>query len=325
MLNPWRLRPPHAPTKKSVGRCPCAWLTTGFFLLLGGSLAAAERPPRAEPPRFSDADQAPFFADAFAELVGPRPAYGLSEATDTTTSTNVSAPQTVWSQRIDEITLETEIKRLAARVAQATRSGAAFKGGESRQAADALAQVALAMGVIARHDGRPRWRDEAPRLAPHFAASARLADAATDGGYQAAQAAAEELAALVRGERPALAAADETATNWGALAPRSSLMRRMKRADEEFLPTALADRRAFRRGAEDVRHEAQVLAMLATAIVAPGADDADDPGYQAYARQMGTAAERLADAAEQEDLPAATQAAADLRRSCTDCHADYRG
>ncbi|MEO1496031.1 MAG: cytochrome c [Planctomycetota bacterium] len=285
--------------------------------------ASAERPPRAPAPELTDEDRVAFFDNAFDALVGEQPDYGAQQATELATG-DTDAAAGGWADWIDAEALETEIKRLARQAQDATRSVAAFKGGESTRAADALGQVAIAFAVTTRHDGSPRWRDEAAQLAPHFARAAAAADAGSDGGYRLGKAASEDLAALVRGERPDVGQpADDV--EWGAYASRSSLMRRMTLADEQRLPEWTADRRTFRRKAEDARHEAQVLAMLAEAILAPGADDADDPGYQAYSRQLRAAAERLRSAAEDEDQPAAAAAAAAIRQSCLDCHSDYRG
>lgn len=301
----------------------CSRIIVLLTLLVAPSVGAAEKPPRAQPPEFSEEDRAAFFDNAFDVLVGPRPNYGAESEATATDSTG--GPVTAaWSQWVDEDTLEIEIKRLARQAEDATRSAAAFKGGESRRAADALGQAAMAFAVIAQHDGAPRWRDEADRLAPHFGRAAAAAESKTDGGYRLAQAAAEDLTALVRGARPDVDDAD-TSVEWGALASRSSLMRRMETADEGRLPEWTVDRRTFRRNVDEVRHEAQVLALLAEAIVAPGADDADDPGYAAYARQLRDAAVRLRAAAEDTDQPAAAEAAGAIRQSCLDCHSDYRG
>ena len=102
-------------------------------------------------------------------------------------------------------------------------------------------------------------------------------------------------------------------------------MRRMAEAHETRLPDLLVDRRTLRRNAEDVRHEAQVLALLAQAVQSPGAADADSEDYQEFARALREAAGELSGAAEANDLDAANGAMQAIGRSCAECHENYRG
>lgn len=293
-----------------------------LVVAIASSVAAAE-PPRARPPEFTDEDRAAFFPDAFAALVGekPKPAtVGLAAEPRFEAPTDA----VLWEKLIAADVLETEIKRQATRLATATRSKPAFKAGGFRDAADSLSLVAAMFAIAADHGGEPRWRDAAASLRDRFGKAGRAADDATDDAHTAAASASADMADLIRGARPDAPVAGAV-VDWSAVVTRSTVMRRMGAAEEERLTDWLASERSLRRNAEDARHEAQVLAALAEALVRPGADDADDPDYGAYARRLRDASVQLSAAAEEEDHAAAAAAMIEVSRSCVDCHADYRG
>lgn len=283
-------------------------------------VATAES-PRPGPPEFTEEDRAAFFDDAFKVLVGPRPDYGAAEAAAENAAPTVPDESGGrWSDIVSADTLETEIKRQARDLADATRSAAAFKAGGFREAGDALTLVALTFAVIAEHDDEPRWRDDARRLRDLFS----IEIDAAEGSFRSAKARGADLEDLVRGGRPATPDAAEP-HDWGRLVDRGVTMRRMAAAHEERLRSWAADRREFRRNDEGVRHEAEVLALMAEAIARPGAPDADGEDYRGYAAELRRAAAELAAAAEAGDYDAARAALPLVDRSCSDCHADYRG
>lgn len=296
-------------------------------LLLAGTTLAAE-PPRARPPEFTDADRAPFFDNAFDTLVGERPVGGKRDKAAgpgrPETPGVPGASSSEWADLIAGDVLESEIKRQASALAKTTRSASAYKAGGYRDAVDALGVIATMFGVVVEHTGEPRWRDEAAALRDLFGGSVDAADGATDKAHGVAADRAADLTDLVRGGRPDMPEPAEE-VDWGLLASRSTLMRRMGAAEEERLRGWLGSERAFRRDVEEVRHEAQVLAALADAIVRPEADEHDDPDYAAFARQLRDASAELARAAEDEEYEAAAAAMTAVSRSCVDCHADYRG
>lgn len=312
------------------------------FLLLALPLMAAKpnrssssKPAsRAAPPDFTEEEKAIFPEDAFAELVGERPAWvdPSQRATQSLAGNRSGEPKSGasngrWSDWLDEETLESEIKRQTRILQDALSSAARFKSGKYRQAKDALGMISVLMAINSKHDGVPRWQDLATKLREHFATGDdSLGDSlkADDASYQLATTRSEELAELIRGGRPSIDAKPKE-TDWSRFATRGNVMRRMELADKERLSLWVVDRRTWRRNAESARHEAQVLAALAEAIMQPTAYDGDDEDYQAYARALRDAATNLALAAEEEDQPAAQEAYNQAMQSCVECHADYRG
>ena len=82
--------------------------------------------------------------------------------------------------------------------------------------------------------------------------------------------------------------------------------------------------RSFRKHAEEILHEAELVAAIATAIHQEGFDLADDEGYAGYCQQLQQAASSVADAARRNDAPGGRQAAGKMAQACDDCHGDYR-
>lgn len=295
--------------------------------------SAGKSPPRAAPPNFTDEEKAKFPEDAFLELIGERPVWVdprqiASQNLASNPSADASkASNAQWSDWIDEETLESEVKRQAKILADSISSAARFKSGKYRQAKDALGMISVSMAINGEHDGVPRWQNLAVKLREQFATGEEsLGDSlkADDVSFETTSSRSEDLAELIRGGRPNIKA-EPKETDWSRFASRGTVMRRMEQADEERLALWTIDRRTWRRNAEAGRHEAQVLAALAEAIMQPTAYDGDDEDYQAYARALRDAATAIATAAEEEDQPAAQAAYKKAMQSCMDCHADYRG
>lgn len=298
-----------------------------FLLLMLTVGAAAYAEQRAKPPTFSEAERALFPTDARELLVGERPDFGAMKPTVAAAGAveeESAGGDYQWSLLISAATVENEIKRQANKVAGLTQSATAFKGGGYRKCREAFSVLAVMFAVAAEHDGEPRWRDSAAGLAPLFARAGANCKVGTDGSYREAAARSQDLADLVRGGRPDAPAVPPD-QSWGDLADRAPLMRRMEAAQQEKLSPRLASEREFTGDAEEVTHEAQVLAALAEVITRDGFVDADDPDYAAYARSLRDASADLSRAAENENYESGRSALGRASQSCSECHDLYRG
>lgn len=308
--------------------------TRGFCVVLvvlasWQNLTARERSPelRAKPPTFSKEEKLVFPENAFLELQGERPqrvdprkTKSEQQSNKSSTPRNDSGP---WSDWVEADILETEIKRQLQQLSKALQSPARFKSGSYRSAEDAMGIISLMFAVTVEHDEAPRWQDIADRLREVYATGDDSLDA-DDASFKRASRGKEDLSDLIRGGRPTLDASKQE-IDWSRYASRGAVMRRMKVAQEDRLASWAIDRRELSDNLEEVRHESQMLALLAEALVQPEAYDGDDEDYQAYARELRDAANELAIAAEQEDQPAAERAFNQAQKSCLGCHADYRG
>jgi hypothetical protein len=87
----------------------------------------------------------------------------------------------------------------------------------------------------------------------------------------------------------------------------------------------LANEREFKQHADDARHEAQIMAVIADVISREGFEYADDEEYAKLVREMRQAAVDIAAGVELDNLDAAQKAINQATRSCADCHELYRG
>lgn len=277
--------------------------------------------PLAPPPNFASDIEGVFFADALQEL-GPR--VEVAAPTPAATYPTTAQAGAVWAELVSAETLEDEIKSLVLQVGQQVKSPATFRAAGHEQARGDLALLAALFGVIGEYDGDVRWRESAPTLSTRFARTARNCKTVSDGAYRDAQARARELGELVRAGKVDVEP-EADAEDWQAAADRAALMERFELALEKRLPAIVASKAELSRGKARVRHEAEIVALLARAIQSPGYEFADDQGYLKYARGLEQAALQLKEAADQADLTSAQSAIQAMTKNCESCHADFRG
>lgn len=313
------------------------WLA---LMLLACSAASAQdrrapaRKPRttaprqfAPPPTFRPEELELFFPDAVAK-VGPRPTKRTSSLVappiGAETSPMAATPDRNATDNavtaISAETLESEIKAAAGILSAAVKSPAEFRARTCRDARRELATLAVCFGAVARHKGPVRWSDSAAAAELYFLAAADACREPTDSALQAARQASTQLAELLRGDTIEAPAPTETHPP----ADLAALMQRLEIAQQQRLsPWTAAS--AFDEHRDGVIHEAQIVALLADAIRAPGHGFSDDAGYRAHAEALRSAAAKVEQAVASGALPAIQSAAAQLGQSCDRCHEDYRG
>lgn len=301
--------------------------TLGICLIIAALLRPASAEERATPPVFSPGEEAIFFDEVSSVLKGARPTF--QQQTPASVVPRASGDETAgasddWSDLIAADTIENEIKRQAQRVAVATQSATRFKGGGYRDARQAFTTLAVMFRLAAEHPDRARWRDVGGGLATLLARAAANCKVGTDGSYREAAARSQDLADLVRGSRPDVPQppADQL---WSDLADRTPIMVRMEQAEQKGLGPLIGSGAAFKRGAEDAAHEAQVLAALAELLTRQDFPDYDSEDYAAYAERLREAATALSHAAGENNYEAARAALGDINKACSNCHDDYRG
>lgn len=304
-------------------------MKTGITVLASLALAiptfAKEPPKRAAPPEWSRDVLDAFFDDAREHLVGERPA--AANATNTLLATKnaddeQSAVSFAWSQRISAETVTQEIKRVANTLRTPLSNPSRFKSGGFQECRQSFAQLAVLFGILAEHDKKPRWQQEAAGLRMTFARAAENCKVATDQSYRDATLRKQDLEDLLRGQRPTIEPAE--LPHWSELADRELLMRWME-ASQETVGPLLANERAFKRESEKLQQQAQLLSALGEIIQREEYDYWDDDGFVEYARALQTSAKEVSDAASRGDYPRAREAAGRVGQSCSECHEGYRG
>lgn len=281
----------------------------------------AQQPQRAAPPSFTDADAEPFFVDARDALVGPRP--GVSDAPAMPASTDVAKSESFrWSELIDADSLETEVKRLAARLESELANAATFKSGGSKTCRADFALLSVLFAVIEQYDGDVRWKSDAAAERQAFAEASTTLRDPSDKTYSLALQRRDELTDLIRGGRAP--GQGDPFDKWSALAERPLLMQRMQRAVQEGVNPHVANEAVFRKAAVDVQHEAQVLRLLAEIIHRADYENWDDETFGGYAAELGVAAGELSRASAEGNYEAARAAAGRVGQSCVTCHDGYR-
>jgi hypothetical protein len=294
-------------------------------------ISLIDAPQRARPPVWSIDVMDAFFDDARQVLFGPRPdirqAAGVVAA-DARRSTAPSLPGSsagaMWPKLIEAEAIETEIKRLAQAVAADVTTAGAFKGGGYRDCRRHFSLLAVLFAAVAEYDGPVRWQDAAPGSRDAFARAARAAEEGSDVAYSEAVARKQDLEELVRGARPNMPSAEPVA-NWGSIADRPPLMQRINTAHQERLTKWLSSAGEFTANRDEVRHEAQIIAMLADVIGREGFDYWDDDEYAALARALREAATDVSAAAALNNYEQARRAIDRAGKACASCHEAYRG
>ncbi len=298
-------------------------------------LLSVAKPPAgpqklARPPKWSADVLDVFYSDARTKLVGARPDYQHVDAVaagsrdDDKSPVGAAKPGTGWSELIDGDTIETEIKRIGPDMAKATKSPSEFKGGGFKQCRRDFTVLAALFAVDAEYDGEVRWQDAAPGLRDVFARAGRNCKAASDQTYQEAVQRKQDLADLIGGNRPKMAAADRKA-DWAKVADRPPLMQRMNVAHQDRLTKWLANKTEFAAHHDDVKIEAQLVATIADIIGREGFEYWDDENYAKFARELRQAASDVSAAVDTDNYEQAQQASNRMTKSCTDCHEGFRG
>jgi hypothetical protein len=299
---------------------------------------------RARPPASWDkATETAFFADAFATLEGERPAFasghdsrrpgetggqghagGRGDARPAAASPDDSGDGFVWSALVSPDTLADEIKDMKARVDAAVASASDFKGGGYDDARVGFSAIALAFAVIDAHDGDARWKKDAQQARDLFARVGANCKVGTAQSFAEAKARVADLGTLLDGGSIEASAERDDDFKWSQVAGRPALMARLETADA-LVAAAVASKDDFKKQAEKLLHETEMIATIGEVIQRPDYEYHDDDTYRGYAAAMRDAAVQARDAAAKNDYDAARTAVGALKKSCDACHGDYRG
>jgi len=262
-------------------------------------------------------------------LVGDRPAPPVAANVASPLKGNEPPPgdapgEFAWSQLVDGETLAGEVKRMVTALRDPLANPAKFKAGGYKECRARFSQLAVLFGVIAQHDGDVRWKEDAAALRDALAQAGRNCKTATDQSFNEAIQRKTELEDLVRGERLGGGPGVEL-DKWSALAERPLLMRRMEELFEAQISPALANAKEFSKQSENVRQDAELLAMLANVIQREEYEYWDDEGFRDLARELGAAASDLKGVASEANYEAAREAAGRAEQACSLCHEGWRG
>ena len=320
------------------------WLAVRSVLALGLMVcdqdsAEAQR-PRVDPPDWSKLGPGPFFENALTEgLNGPRPVRNLATA-PTKTSTSApsitgspeisnaavptGAPSTGWSNWISRDTLENEIKAIKLACDTALKNEGDFKAQGYRDVRRHMSCAATLFAMIHQYDGDVRWKTSAVSISQklaHVALNAKVGSAAV---FREAVACQRDLSDLVSGAQIS-SASTALPDDWTEISDRQLLMQRLEIAVQQELAAAVASPNDFSRSIDKLIHEGELTAALGQTLEQSGMEDADSPEYTRWCDELKSVGQAMARAARDNNYDAAREAHSGLKKSCVNCHAQYRG
>jgi hypothetical protein len=315
------------------------WMLGAFGLCLaaGAALAAKDQPPRPFPrsrPPAAEWDAAStgiFAADAFRDLVGPRPDFSGAQAATAAAGSDAGAAVTdgraaggfEWSALVSGDTLTDEIKDQKDAIAAAVTSPSAFKGGGYDAARRSFSTLALAFGLIAAHDEDIRWQRDADTARRLFGRAGFNCKVGTDQSFAEAKLCLEDLTGMLDGNPPRRKPEEEDGFRWSNVVARPAVMARLEEA-EKRLAAGVASGGEFGKQRDLVLHEAELVAAIGEVIQQPDFEYHDDDTYRGFAAAMRDAAVAVRAAYESKNYDAARAAVGEISKACTDCHGGYR-
>jgi cytochrome c556 len=292
---------------------------------------AGNKPKRAKPPVWSERSKQAFFEDARQALVGERPKYGggsggvaSSGGSGGATDSGGDAGGTyTWSQLISAETIEDEVKSAAEGINRTVTNPQQYAGGAYKVGQDHFSVLAVMFGIIGEYDADVRWKKNAIAAREEFAAAGFGSRVGSIQAFNQAKASKEDLGNLLNGQSlPAKEA--EAKAKWDKVAYRPPLMRRLKIAQEEKLKGWTASPGEFKKNAEKIKHEAEIVAALADVIGREGFEFADDSTYAEHCKTLKKSALDVLEAVKQSNADGARTAMGVMGKTCTACHEGFR-
>jgi hypothetical protein len=319
-------------------RTTAIWLVSGIALT--ASLLVAQQKQttvkRAKPPKFDPAKVSEyFFEDAFAKVIGERPAAnatavaptnGSVAASPTVTSgtTSPAASSGGWSQLISSTTIEDEIKAIKREVDKNITTPSDFAGRGHKTIRREFSILAMLFAIIAEYEGDVRFKKDAPAARNLFA---RAANNTKAGGnttvFSEAKTRKTDLDELLGGSSLTTEGASE-APDWPTIIDRSPLMQRLETAFQGKVTPALSNKDEFAKNTDAVLHESELIGAMATVLTKEGMSDADDETYAGFAKTMKEAAHEVASAVKSNNYDQARAASGKIDKACSQCHESYR-
>lgn len=292
-------------------------------------------PQRAERPRFDPESSSDiFFRDAFEQLIGQRPDLARTAPTPGPRAAAPDVPEApaatgeglyAWSKIISATTMQNEVKALKLTIDQDVTTPGDFKGRGYQECRRWFSVVAMIFAIASEYDGEVRWKEDSPQIRDVFARTAANAKVGTQQVYNEAKLRKVELQDLLSGERFSSAQPSEQKPDWSRVCDRSPLMQRLAIAQQKRLSPLARNEADFKKNADEIVHEAEMIAAMAEVMIREGMEDADDEDYAAFCRQMRDAALEIARAARQRQYNGVGESLGTITKACDQCHNDYRG
>lgn len=313
-------------------------LTLATWLAAHDWLAAQDKgksaAKRVAPPKFKPAEVSQvFFDDVFAKLQGERPASTTAAPTgaaaggataNVAASAGGAASSGTWSKLISAQTIEDEIKAIKQEVDKNVSTPSDFAGRGHKVIRREFSILAMLFAVIGEYDADVRFKKDAPVAKEVFARTANNTKAGGNSNvFNEAKLRKADLDELLSGSSLQATASGE-AMEWSVIIDRGPLMQRLEAIYQEKIAKQLASKDEFTKNAEEILHDAEVVAVMGEVLTKEGMGDADDKTYAGFAHSMRDAATEIAGAVKGNNYDTARAAAGKIDKACSQCHEGYR-
>jgi hypothetical protein len=309
-----------------------AAMVSGLLLAQGAGTAKRRPPPKSFDKRVEDAffkDVAKqhgdgTFNDVFSSRTIAKTPSGMIETPMTAGNANSG-----WSKIISAEALENEIKAAINAVGPNVESKAKWNTGH-RKVRNLYSTMAICFGVIAQFDATVKFQKEATALRDVLAKSAANSKVNDERAMIEAKKLLAELIELRNGGSVSVEPASGDSKPYG-VSEVAEVMKRMQicsapEADEsKGIERWTSDAARFKGAANEVAHEAQVLAMLAKVLQDPNTfDEANNEVFAKFAKDIEEACQEIGAATKSGNYDVARAAAGKITKACTGCHGAFR-
>ena len=302
-----------------------------WFAILATLVIADE--PRAPAPVFSGGDTRGIFFDQIEDAFrGERPTLAsirkmsssdpLKQTQTRSSDSETDGGSNVWSKLISPVSLEDEVKRVRLHFDATITTPGAFNGGGYQDARLDLSILAVMFAVIDLHDGDVRWKDQAAAARDLLARTAFNCKAGSTQVFNEAKLRRADLQDMVSGSGLGNRDADEF-VDWSSIVDRSPMMEYAE-AILESLKSVTNNEATAKSKTDQIRREAEILAVVGHVLIQEGMDDFDDTDYAVLSQKMTASASGVVTSLERNDFDAVRKSVGAITQSCDACHEQYR-
>lgn len=226
-----------------------------------------------------------------------------------------------WKSLITMEQVTNEAKRVRNHLSASLQSQGTYNGNYAELQVDGAVVAALAL-IVAEHPEDVSWKKNAKFLRDYGTTLRESSKSLGRESFQASQAAAESIEAVLNGNLPADAKDAADAKAYVDAASRAGLMKRIEKAFEWMRANVNTDS-VFQKELEQIQQEAAVLAALAKMIADESYDSADEDDYAGYAKDLLDGARAVGESAVGKDYSQFGEGMNKIQKACNECHLNY--
>ena len=231
-----------------------------------------------------------------------------------------------WAKFISPGTLEKEISLLTTQNQEHLANSGVFVGKGFKKIRDNYAVAASLFQVASQYDGNLKYKEEGAGLRDLLASipmKIENDDAKPDDAmYAEAQLGQQALEKLAAGSKAGVA--NGPPRKGVEVTPDKAIMRRMELAQDRRIRGWTASADDFSKNAENIQHEAELLAVMCQIIMDKSYPTAEGEDYQGWAKQLQQDCIDIVAAVKSKNHDAASKASSDMLKQCSACHEGYR-